>query len=391
MLFTIGALLVSFSQNIGELLVGRFVIGFAVSVSAIAECIYISEISTPERRGRLVSLNEFGITIGILLAFLSNYCFAQAKYGWRIEFGISAFAAVVQAVGMLFLPRTPHFLMLKHKDAEAEATIKKLNLSENPRQMVANIRQSIASEESPASSVCFCFSSRNQAGTAASTNMGTRLAIGFGLVLFQQFTGQPNIIYYAADVFRLVGFCNELNSTLASIGLGVMKVISTVISLNLIDRIGRRVALIVGLSWMGISILLLSMVAFYDNFESDVSQEPCQYQPSMFRNETGNTTNLETRALLSGESMPTQTVSALCHDSGLSTGMKYLAFGSLVGFVCAFSFSFGPVTWLILSEIYPPSTKGRAMALSVAVNWLGNVAVSSTFMQATRKLKLHFF
>ena len=66
--------------------------------------------------------------------------------------------------------------------------------------------------------------------------MGSRLAIGFGLVLFQQFTGQPNIIYYAADVFRIVGFCGELSSTLASVGLGGMKVLATVMSLNLVDR-----------------------------------------------------------------------------------------------------------------------------------------------------------
>ena len=89
------------------------------------------------------------------------------------------------------------------------------------------------------------------------------MVIGCGLVLFQQLSGQPNIIYYAADVFRQVGFCSEWSSTLASVGLGFMKVASTVVSLLLVDRIGRRKALGFGVTVMMVSVFVLASCAFY--------------------------------------------------------------------------------------------------------------------------------
>ena len=86
--FTLGALLIAATSSFSLILLGRFILGFAVSLSAIAECIYISEISTPERRGALVSLNELGITVGILVSFLVNYIFAECPSGWRYAFAL---------------------------------------------------------------------------------------------------------------------------------------------------------------------------------------------------------------------------------------------------------------------------------------------------------------
>ena len=225
-LFTLGAVVVSASSDFILLLAGRFILGFAVSLSAIAECIYISEIATPEKRGMLVSLNELAITVGILMAFLVNYIFADVPSGWRLMFGMSSAVAVVQGLGMLFLPKTPQFLMIQRRDGEAEKVLRKLQITTNIRQTLTNIRLSLAEERSQS----FLSVLVNN-----SDNIGSRLFIGFGLVFFQQFTGQPNIIYYANDVFKQVGFCSEWMSTLATVGLGVMKVLATVVS----PRAGR--------------------------------------------------------------------------------------------------------------------------------------------------------
>lgn len=192
-LFTLGALLLAFSSRFPLLLVGRFLLGFAVSLSAIAECIYISEISTPEKRGMLVSLNELAITVGILLAFLVNYIFADVPGGWRVMFGLSSAVAVVQGVAMAFLPRTPQFLMIKRMDSEAEGVLRRLQITSNIRQTLTNIRLSLAEERSQSFVSVLC---------SNADNIGSRLFIGFGLVFFQQFSGQPNIIYYANDVFK---------------------------------------------------------------------------------------------------------------------------------------------------------------------------------------------
>ena len=140
----VGALIIAFSNGLTSVLFGRFILGFAVSLSAISECIYIAEISIPNRRGGLVSLNELGITVGkllvifvckidyrfnnsiqfifislwyihflgILVSFLANYCLADVEGGWRVMFGMSAVAAIIQAVAMCFLPKVGCYLEL---------------------------------------------------------------------------------------------------------------------------------------------------------------------------------------------------------------------------------------------------------------------------------------
>lgn len=365
-IFIVGALTLSLTSNLFFLLLGRFVLGFAVALSAIAECIYISELSTPEKRGMLVSLNELAITVGILIAFLVNYCLAEVRNGWRVMFSLSVAAAIVQGIAMFFLPRTPQFLMICRKEAEAEATIRKLRISRNIRQTMADIRLSLADEEATGNA-CLC---------RAENNMSGRMFIGVGLVLAQQFTGQPNIIYYAADVFRAVGFCTEWSSTLASVGLGFMKVMSTVISLSIVDRIGRRKALISGIAVMGIAVFVLAIFAFQDSSAS-VSNGACHDLD--FSNTT--TTYLN-------DTLLAKSVNGGCPPLNASRGLRMVAFIALVSYVCAYSFGFGPVTWILLSEIFPPATKGRAMATATALNWAANVAVSASFLQVTAAFTL---
>ena len=227
--FTLGALLIAATSSFSLILLGRFILGFAVSLSAIAECIYISEISTPERRGALVSLNELGITVGILVSFLVNYIFAECPSGWRYAFALrlacqlnaifvensfaivlylnltylyifSAAVAVGQGAAMAFLPRTPQFLVICRRDREAEAALRRLNITGDVRQTMADIRHSLADQQHSARG-CLGFV---RLLAANADNLGSRLLIGCGLVLLQQFSGQPNIMYFAADVFRQV-------------------------------------------------------------------------------------------------------------------------------------------------------------------------------------------
>ena len=102
----------------------------------------------------------------------------------------------------------------------------------------------------------------------------------------------------------MVGFCGELSSTLASIGLGAMKVLATVASLNLVDRIGRRVALIVGLTAMGVSILTLAVIEFNNTSGGGLATEPC-YEPQVHQQQLYDNSTLASRTLLSGESLST--------------------------------------------------------------------------------------
>ena len=110
------------------------------------------------------------------------------------------------------------------------------------------------------------------------------------LNVFDFFTGQPNIIYYAADVFKTVGFCSEFSSTLASVGLGIMKVVSTAISLSIVDKVGRKKALISGIAVMGFAVLVLGIFASVDN--SEVSGKPCtEYTNHLMKHNSTNNNN----------------------------------------------------------------------------------------------------
>ena len=110
---------------------------------------------------------------------------------------------------------------------------------------------------------------------SSENNMNGRMLIGIGLVIAQQITGQPNVIYYASDIFKAVGFCTDLSSTLASVCLGIMKVASTALSLSLVDRIGRKKCLTFGISIMGLAVMTLGIFAILNG--SEASQQPCNH------------------------------------------------------------------------------------------------------------------
>ena len=371
LVFTVSALLMAFSSSLLQLLVGRFTIGFAVSLSAMAECLYISEISSPNNRGLLVSLNELGITIGFLLAYIVNYIFMETEGGWRYMFGLSSVLSIVQLLLLLLLPRTPHFLVMKGRDAEAVSVLRRIRGSElGLRQEVADIRSSMT--EASQASCSGLFGSEH--------NMRGRLVIALGLVILQQMTGQPNILYYATDVFEAVGFCGETLASLAAVGLGLVKVAATVVSLCLVDRVGRRTLLLAGVAMMATSLLCLTVFAGYQHHISGdmVEHEVCSH----LDNTTTQHTSVFLRHNATHEGQPQ------CEDNPLPSGVRYLAFIAIVTFVAAYSLSFGPVTWILLSELFPLGFKGQAMSLGQAVNWTSNVFVSVTFLDAVRVLTL---
>lgn len=220
LVFAIGAILLACSYSYGWLLVGRFIVGFAVALSAVSECIYISEISTPFNRGMLVSLNEVAITVGFLLAYIVGLIFIGREEGWRYMFGLSAVPAIGQLFGMVKLPNSPHFLVLKQREQEAEAAVKQLRQLKNPdqvRQELTHIRLSL---EAGRSQSCWSLCSSRD-GLRAS------MVIAFGLVMGQQFTGQPNVLNYASTIFQQVGFCGRdpVSATFPTVGLGIVKVV----------------------------------------------------------------------------------------------------------------------------------------------------------------------
>jgi len=359
-LFTVGALIMAMANNLVVVLVGRFLVGFCVSLSAMSECTYIAEISHATQRGRLVTLNELGITLGFLLAFIINYIFMTVESGWRYMFGLSGVVAVIQLFCMVFLPQTPHFLVIRGKEEQASMVMKKMHGMGGmaAKREVAKIRTSWQEEKE--TSCSFLFSTVD--------NMRSRLVVGLGLVIAQQMTGQPNIMYYATDIAQSVGFCGDLLSATATVFLGVVKVVATVLAMMLVDRVGRRTLLLSGVGLMVASLICLTVSATYlEHSQGFIDHQVCVEF------------NIE---------LINSTVASACTTTNLPSPVRYLSFAALVTYITAYSFSFGPITWVLLAELFPLNTKTQAMSLGQAVNWTVNVLVSVTFLDVVRAFTL---
>jgi len=361
-LFTVGALVMAVANNLVVVLVGRFMVGFCVSLSAMSECTYIAEISHATHRGRLVTLNELGITLGFLLAFIINYIFMTVESGWRYMFGLSGVVAVIQLFCMVFLPQTPHFLVIRGKEDQAGMVIKQMHGvgGMSAKREVAKIRATWQEERE--TSCTFLFSTVD--------NMRSRLVVGLGLVMAQQMTGQPNIMYYATDIAQSVGFCGDLLSATATVFLGVVKVVATVLAMMLVDRAGRRTLLLSGVGLMVASLICLTVSATYlEHSQGFIEHQVC----GEFDIELINSTAVS---------------SCNTNTTNLPLSMPYLSFAALVTYITAYSFSFGPITWVLLAELFPLNTKTQAMSLGQAVNWTVNVLVSVTFLDVVRAFTL---
>jgi len=360
--FAVGAVVMGVADRLAIILVGRFMVGFCVSLSAMSECTYIAEISLPTHRGRLVTLNELGITLGFLLAFVVNYIFMTVESGWRYMFGLSGVVALVQLICMVFLPQTPHFLVMRGKEEQATMVMKKMHGvgGMSAKREVVKIRTALQEEKE--TSCTFLFSTVD--------NMRSRLVVGLGLVMAQQVTGQPNILYYATDIAQSVGFCGDLLSATATVLLGLVKVVATVLAMVLVDRVGRRTLLLSGVSLMVVSLFCLTVSSTYqEHSKGFVEHQVCaEYTFKLI-----NSTTVDKCA---------STV------RNLPSSMRYLSFASLVTYITAFSFSFGPVTWVLLAELFPLNIKTQAMSLGQAVNWTVNVLVSVTFLDSVRIFSL---
>ncbi|XP_057557582.1 solute carrier family 2, facilitated glucose transporter member 10 [Hippopotamus amphibius kiboko] len=373
------------ASSLTWLVLGRSVAGFAISLSSMACCIYVSELVGPRQRGVLVSLYEAGLTVGILLSYALSYALAGAPWGWRHMFGWAAAPALLQSLSLLFLPAGAGEAVA-HKDLiplqGGEAT--KLGLG-RPRYSFLDL-----------------FRARD--------NMRGRTTVGLGLVLFQQLTGQPNVLCYASTIFRSVGFRGGSSAVLASVGLGAVKVAATLTALGLVDRAGRRALLLAGCALMALSVSGIGLVSFAVPMDSGPS---CLATPNATRlaglpGDASLPKGLAPPLLPTTNQSPGRPVLSTSektkphHGAGDPAGpplaalsiappappapasehalLHWTALVCMMVFVSAFSFGFGPVTWLVLSEIYPMEIRGRAFAFCNSFNWAANLFISLSFL-----------
>lgn len=389
-----------------SLIAGRIVIGISISLSAIATCVYIAEIAPQHKRGMLVSLNELMIVVGILLAYICNYVFATVANGWQYMFGLIIPLAALQAIAMYFLPPSPRFLIMKGNDEAAGTVLQKLRATSKTNEELTAIRSSIKAEYQYNFWDLFC--SRD--------NMRARLLIGLALSFFVQITGQPNILFYASTVLKSVGYESNEAASLASTGIGVVKVVSTIPATFFVDRVGSKTFLCIGSAVMAVSLVTMGIISLNIdiNFNSickidsplNQSLEDSSYYKSVTISKSNESLWKEFHQIPSTRTSLLD-VSRNKTKLGYSTTlmapisfegppiaqevpvfMKWLYLASLLSYVAAFSIGLGPMAWLVQSEIFPAGIKGRAFAITSSMNWGMNLLISLTFLTLTETLGL---
>uniref|UniRef100_A0A8D2MBR3 Solute carrier family 2, facilitated glucose transporter member 10 n=1 Tax=Zonotrichia albicollis TaxID=44394 RepID=A0A8D2MBR3_ZONAL len=371
----VGSLILTLARSLTVLVIGRVTVGFAISVSSMACCIYVSEMVAAHQRGLLVSLYEAGITVGILLSYALNYVFADVDEGWRYMFGLAIAPAAMQFLSILFLPVNP--VKLSSWDSDCQKGLIPLQDTEG---RAAAKREPYQEKQY---SFLDLFRTRD--------NMRRRTLVGLGLVLFQQFTGQPNVLGYASKIFHSVGFQSNSSAILASVGLGAIKVVATLVAMALADRAGRRVLLMAGCVVMAVSVTSLGLTsrmaplamardcraATGPNASQSLSQHPLTppVVPDPSLTQKRDLAGQSRKGALESTSPPLSAAPWEQH-----TVLNWITLLSMMAFVSAFSIGFGPMTWLVLSEIYPAGIRGRAFAFCNSFNWAANLLISLSFL-----------
>ncbi|OQV19693.1 Solute carrier family 2, facilitated glucose transporter member 10 [Hypsibius exemplaris] len=385
--FILGAGLSAIAPSLDTLSAGRLLQGFGMSMAAISECIYVSEIAPKDKRGLMVGLNEIGITVGFVMAFVCGYVLHGVHNSWRIMMAIAAVPAALQFVGtFFFLPPSPREKMMNKSDREAILILDNLRGSRNEAMNeFASIRHSLGVEEAYGTLSLF----------RSHDNLLYRLLVGFSLVLLQQISGLANVLYYAVLIFEQVGITARWAS-LSTLGLGIIRAVTTIAVLHVTDKKGRRFFLVLGCLLMSGSLALVGVSTV---ISPPAIATPCERDLSeVYVAPPAPTPAPVTTAKVFAQAIP-GSGGVSDHPSGISSTIPLPASGvaaltsgqiaqlvlnffALVVFTVGYSMGFGPMTWLVLSELYPAGVKGRAMSFCNFVNWSANLALSLSFLHA---------
>ncbi|MCJ8208724.1 sugar porter family MFS transporter [Mucilaginibacter sp. RS28] len=290
----------------------RFFGGLGVGASSVTAPIYISEVSPAEKRGRLVGLFQFNVVLGILISYLSNYLISQTgENSWRLMLGVQAVPAFIFLVLIRFIPESPRWLIIKRNDiAKATAILQVINPLNYKTELEAIQRG--ANEHKGTNERLF----------SGKYNKPATLAILFAL--FNQLSGINAIIYYAPRIFEMAGL-GASSSLLSTVGVGVINFIFTLIGINIIDKAGRRMLMLVGSVGL---IASLFLVAF--TFSSG-------------------------------------------HFSGYAIPIYMMLF------ITFFAFSQGAVIWVFISEIFPNEVRAKGQTLGSFTHWIMAALIAFCF------------
>jgi len=315
-LFMVGALVAANITALWMLIAARFVLGLAIGTAAVAAPLYIAECAPLSIRGALVSTYQLAITVGILMSYLTGLVIA-GDGTWRIMFGLGVVPGALFLIGLVFLPESPRWLVLKGLPDKARAGLSRLRGPgwDVDRELAEMVR--MAKEEAG-----------QRVGYRALLEPAIRpaLIVGVGLFFLQQLSGINAVIYYAPEIFSHAGFDSASTQTLATVGIGVVNVLTTIVAMFLIDRVGRRPLLVIGFIGTAFTMLIIAVGVIFP-----------QVMPS------------------------------------------WVIIAMLLLYIASFAIAVGPLPHLLMSEIFPLRVRGPGMSMASLSNWGFNFVVVFAF------------
>jgi MFS transporter, SP family, galactose:H+ symporter len=317
LVFVVGTALAVFAPGYGTLLTARLIVGLAIGAVSATVPVYLSEISPTEIRGRILTLHQFQITVGILAGYLVNLVFA-GNGNWRAMFAVGAIPALVMLAGAAWaLPESPEWLATHGEVGKARALVASVTNEATADRLIERRRQRRERDEAQLD---------RRAGwrVLLTSRVRPALIVGLTLAAVQQFSGINTIIYYAPTLMQQTGLTLS-NSIFYSVAIGVINLVMTIVAIRLIDQAGRRVLLTVSLAGMMITLALLG----------------------------------------------------LAFATGWSPQLTLVL---MVLYIVAYAVGLGPVFWALVGEIFPPTARAAGSSASTAVNMASNFVVSLVFL-----------
>lgn len=331
LLFVLNSIGTALPETFSVFIFFRIIGGVGVGLASMVVPMYIAEIAPSNRRGALVGNYQLAIVIGIVLVYFVNYFIAlqgdavwNLNIGWRWMFGSELLPSLLFLILIYFIPESPRWLFEKGQSNQAVEILNKINTIEEVEQIKKEIQDSIQQKETKQWRDLFI------------PKFKKALFIGVTLSILQQLTGINAILYYAPEIFKNLGSSADI-SLLQTSMLGVVNLIFTLISIYLVDVMGRKPLLYMGSIGLAVSLVAVGTFIYF---------------------------NLTTNWVL--------------------------AF--LLLFMASFSISWGPVVWIVLAEIFPTKIRSLALAISVFIQWIANFLVTQFFPSLTENqwLITHF-
>lgn len=314
-LFLMGALGAAWADTQSILIISRFILGLAIGAAAVTTPLYLAETAPAKLRGAMVAIYQLAITMGIFCAYVVNYLLIEQQ-AWRAMFASSAIPGFILMIAVLFLPESPRWLCSVNKRDQARKALKKLRTNHAIEAELNEIETTLAREPHHGKNWRMLFQKP----------LVYVLLLGVILFCLQQLSGINVIIYYAPEIFKNLGFTNITGQILATMGIGLINLLVTILAIFWVDRIGRRKLLLLGFAGTCISLIALSLFSFYQ-----------------------------------------------------ISWLAYLSVFCLTLYIFSFAISLGPVPHILISEIFPLHVRGAGMGISSMSNWGFNTLMVFSF------------